>query len=387
MIARTLSLAAALLTCSHQQPSPTLHPAVPPPVHPASPPITNHQSPITSTSTSTATATPTSTSTSTPPPATPLWLKGNTHTHAAPSGDSTTPVPAVLAWYANHGYDFIVLTDHNRVTRVDPATIAAAAPGLIVLPGTELTYNPPVCIPPPPAADGKCRIHLNALGVSAFPDGKLDWTTPLKSHLRVDMYQRALDQSRALGGLAQLNHPTWHWGMTAPLLVELAHRGVTLVEIANQQFRPWNEGDADHPSIEALWDQALAVGVTLYGVASDDAHDYDGGGRYPAGGGWVMVHAPRDPAAIRDALARGDFYATTGVLLERAGVESGELVVELAAASPGEHLIRFIGASGTLAEVSGRSARYRVADAPGYVRAVVLAADGSRAWIQPARAP
>jgi hypothetical protein len=54
-----------------------------------------------------------------PPP--PRWLKGSTHVHAAPSGDSGTDVPSVIAWYEAHGYDFIVLTDHNRVTRIDGA--------------------------------------------------------------------------------------------------------------------------------------------------------------------------------------------------------------------------------------------------------------------------
>jgi hypothetical protein len=368
-----------LLACRH--PSPAAAPLSGTPAAPAAPATVAEPAP-----TATTTATPPPLPAPDPPPPAPVWLKGDTHVHAAPSGDSQTPVPVVLAWYRDHGYDFIILTDHNRVTRVDPATIAAAAPGLIVLPGVELTHNPEVCIPPPPAADGKCRIHLNALAVSVFPDGKITWAER-RSALRVDMYQRAIDRTRALGGLAQLNHPSWHWGMTAELLVELAHRGVTLVEIANVQFRSWNDGDADHPSIEALWDRALTAGVTLYGVASDDAHDYDGGGRYPAGGGWIMVDAARDPAAIRDALDRGDFYATTGVLLDRAGVEAGDLVVELAAASPGDHVIRFVGATGILGEVTGRSARFRVADAPGYVRAVVLAPDGSRAWVQPARAP
>ena len=47
---------------------------------------------------------------------------------------------------------------------------------------------------------------------------------------------------------------------------------------------------------------ALGAGATLWGVASDDAHAYDGVGRYPAGGAWVMVDAPRDADAIIAAL-------------------------------------------------------------------------------------
>src|SRR5690606_2903288 len=116
-------------------------------------------------------------------------------------------------------------------------------------------------------------------------------------------------------------------GATPELLAELARRGAQLVEIGNVQFETWNQGDPDHPSLEAVWDAALAQGVTLWGVASDDAHHYDGGGKYPAGGGWVMVKARRDPQAIVDALAAGRFYASNGVVLARAEVDGEQLVV------------------------------------------------------------
>ena len=53
------------------------------------------------------------------------WLRGSTHVHALPSGDSKVPIADVMAWYAAHGYDFIVLTDHNRVSEVDAASSMA----------------------------------------------------------------------------------------------------------------------------------------------------------------------------------------------------------------------------------------------------------------------
>ena len=59
-----------------------------------------------------------------------VWLKGSTHVHARPSGDSSTPIPDVLRWYEQHSYDFIVLTDHNRVSQVNVdgiETVAAVA--------------------------------------------------------------------------------------------------------------------------------------------------------------------------------------------------------------------------------------------------------------------
>lgn len=321
-----------------------------------------------------------------PPAAAERWLKGSTHVHALPSGDSREPIDDVIRWYRERGYDFIALTDHNRVSEVDGSTAgqrAVATDGLIVLSGVELTYNPAACDPPPPEADGKCRIHVNILGPTARPEGKIEWANR-DSPRRLDSYQNALDRAKEWGGIVQINHPQWHWGMNAELLTELARRGAPLVEVANKQFTRWNDGDADHPSIEALWDAALVAGMTMWGVASDDAHDYDDlvTGRYPAGGAWVMVRAAPEPDAIVAALAAGRFYASTGVTLARADVESGALVVEVA--DEGDHVITFIGDGRVLAEHSGRSASQPLAGSS-YVRAVVRRADGARAWVQPAR--
>src|SRR5262249_14944641 len=71
------------------------------------------------------------------------WLKGQLHLHSNRSGDSDTPPERAASWYAEHGFDFIVFTDHNHVTRVEGPS------GLLVLPGVELTQNLRSCEPPP----------------------------------------------------------------------------------------------------------------------------------------------------------------------------------------------------------------------------------------------
>jgi hypothetical protein len=317
------------------------------------------------------------------------YLRGSTHVHAKPSGDSTTEIASVIAWYEQHGYDFIVLSDHNRVTEVGGDTtgkVAVRAPesGLIVLAGVELTFNPSVCLPQD--VDMKCRIHVNAIGVTKRPIDKIEWADR-ETDQRLAMYARALTTTQDLGGIAQLNHPQWQWGMQADLLTELGRRGYLLVEIANRQFDNWNAGDLTHPSMEALWDAALTAGVDIWGVASDDAHDYEenGGGRYPAGGGWVMVRAARDPDAIKAALAAGHFYSSTGVTLSRADHAGHELIVEVDASSAGDHAISFVSDGKLLDAVTARSARIEI-PAGRYVRAVVRRlSDNAMAWTQPAR--
>jgi hypothetical protein len=307
-----------------------------------------------------------------------VWLRGTTHVHAQPSGDSAEPIDNVIRWYESHGYDFIALTDHNKVS------VAQAAHNLIVIPGVELTHNRKDC---EPAGDesGNCRIHVNALGVTARPEGKLEWTD-YKDKQRVVLYERAFATARQLGAsVVQINHPQYYWGMTQDVMIAIA-KDAQLVEIANQQFTKWNGGDPNHMSVETLWDAALISGANIWGVATDDAHDYqaDGGGKYPAGGGWVMVKARRDPAAILAALAAGRFYSSTGVVLSRAERVGDELVVEVAPGTTNRHAITFIENGNTVATMNGPNAK-RAVPRTGYVRAVVIRDDGKQAWVQPVR--
>jgi hypothetical protein len=318
-----------------------------------------------------------------------VWLKGSTHVHSEASGDSSEPSSQVVGWYEQRHYDFIVLTDHNRVSELDATTTTRGqvtlrdpGRGMLVFSGIELTHNPVGCLPVGDPS-GNCRIHVNLIGPTARPIGRLEWAER-KSHYRIDMYRAALAAQASLGGLAQINHPQWLWGMTPDLMVELSRRGVRLFEIANSAFAKWNAGDAVHPSMEALWDAALARGATVWGTASDDAHDYGGHGRYPPGTGWIVVRARRDPGAILDALTAGRFYASTGVVLERAEADAGELVVAVDPAATGRYTIDFIENGKRVASVAGRSAR-RAQPATGYVRAVVTRDDGKRAWVQPTR--
>ena len=43
------------------------------------------------------------------------WYKGNIHTHTTESDGDADP-EKVVGWYRRHGYDFLVLSDHNHLT-------------------------------------------------------------------------------------------------------------------------------------------------------------------------------------------------------------------------------------------------------------------------------
>ena len=318
-----------------------------------------------------------------------VWLKGVTHVHAKASGDSSEPPANVIAWYESHHYDFIVLTDHNRVSELDARsntrgqiTLRDPQRGLIVFSGIELTHNPIGCLPQGDPSRN-CRIHVNLIGPTARPGKRLEWAER-RSHARLDMYRAAVKAQTTLGGIGQINHPQWLWGMTPDLLVELSKRGLHLMEVANAQFARWNAGDANHLSTDALWDAALMQGATVWGTASDDAHHYEGHGQWPPGGGWVVVRARREPHAILDALANGRFYASNGVVLDHAEVDGNELRVEVDPGAPGHYTIDFIENGRRISSITGKVARRPIPTA-GYLRAVVTRDDGKRAWVQPAR--
>jgi hypothetical protein len=180
--------------------------------------------------------------------------------------------------------------------------------------------------------------------------------------------------------------------------MKLARRGLGLVEVANEAVDSNNAGDARHPSTEALWDEVLAAGVLVRGVATDDAHHYEDAAEVRARGevahtgdrGFVMVQAARDRASIRRAIAEGRFYASNGVMLARADVAPGAIAIAVDAASPGAHDFALLGRRGrVLATARGRSACFELArlatGQDAFVRAIVTDAGGRRAWLQPVR--
>src|SRR6185503_5072902 len=67
------------------------------------------------------------------------WYKGNTHTHTLNSDGDSTP-DDVAKWYREHGYRFVVLTDHNFLTGVDGLNaLHGAFDQFLVIKGEEVT--------------------------------------------------------------------------------------------------------------------------------------------------------------------------------------------------------------------------------------------------------
>lgn len=296
------------------------------------------------------------------------WYKGNTHTHTLNSDGDSTP-EEVVKWYRDNGYNFLVVTDHEKITPVEPLNSTFGKPGeFVVISGQEITDR----------AEGKPH-HVNALGITTV-------SMPKKASTSLPNLQANIDAVIALGGVPQINHPNFGWALTAETLSKT--KGVMLFELFNGHPLVNNMGGGGSPSTEQIWDAVLSSGRVIYGMATDDVHTVRGlGDRASAtpGHGWVMVRAAElNPKAILEALTRGDFYATTGVELESYSADLKTVSVKVKEKRWSKYRIQFIGKHGKLLqEVPAGSASYAINGDEGYVRAKILESNGNLAWTQP----
>ncbi len=303
------------------------------------------------------------------PPAQSLrWFKGNTHTHTLNSDGDSTP-DDVVRWYREHGYHFLVLTDHNFLTETEALNALHGASGkFLIIPGEEVTDT-----------FGGRPLHINGVNVA-------ERVAPQGGQSVVDVLQRNVDAIRRVSGVPHINHPNFRWAMTAAELGSVKNN--RLFEIYNGHPQVNSLGGGGVPGLEEAWDSILSSGTLLYGIAVDDAHTFKQPGNPTVAGpgrGWVMVRAASlDGAGILAAMERGDFYASTGVELSDYQVTPTSMTVTVRATSFSKYRIQFVGRNSKLLQESVESpATYRFTGAEGFVRARVLESNGQIAWCQP----
>jgi hypothetical protein len=295
------------------------------------------------------------------------WYRGSLHIHTNQSDGDCDP-EAAGAWYKRNGYDFISLTDHNCVTALPEAEDG----DFLAIPGEEVTTR---------VHDGNTAIHLNALGIDKA-------VAPITNDDVAVCIQQNVDAILQAGGVPVINHPNYTWAFDDRILKTI--EGAVLVEIHNAHPAVNTPGCPGRPGCEEIWDGVLTSGRLMYGIATDDAHHFQGDflpSKGNPGRGWVMVRAAAlECEDILNALKRGDFYASTGVTLQDIKVDSGSMAVQVCQERDFVCCIDFIGRQGQLLQrCPGLEAEYRIQGHEGYVRAVVRRSDGTKAWVQPVR--
>ncbi len=275
------------------------------------------------------------------------WLRGNLHTHTTLSDGELSPLETAK-FYAERGYDFVALTDHNKLSTPPPQ-----AP-LLVLSGVEVHF---------PRTELGTYFHLVLVGLKQFPYGH-----------RVEP-QELVELTNEQGGLAILAHPYWS-GLTSSDLT--VFRGLAGVEIFNFScLRGIGRGHS-----LAHWDELLERGWRCFGFAVDDAHFH-----YPdACGGWVWVKVrDRSPEAVLEALRRGLFYSSSGPTIEEFRVEGRRAFVKCSPAVMIKFVCQREYGKVFFSEDGSPSLREAEAELPRakYVRVEVVDERGNTAWTNP----
>ncbi len=163
------------------------------------------------------------------------WFKGNLHTHTTESDGACSPAENIR-WHEQHGYDFVSITDHNRIT--DPAQFCDSR--ILTLLGTELSLG---------VTKGGGPSHLVACGLPAdFQAPPPDSLTP----------QEGIDLVSSHGAASLVAHPHWS-GMTMEELGELT--GYAGIEVYNTGCDRENRTGLAEP----YWDDLLRRGRPVWG--------------------------------------------------------------------------------------------------------------------------
>ena len=374
------------------------------------------------------------------------WWKGNLHTHSLWSDGDQFP-EMIADWYAQRGYNFLALTDHNVlsegmrwmsmkeiVKRSDEGIVdryrrrfgdhwveSRGTPGesdheirlkplhefrhlleqrgqFILIPGEEISDR----------SEGR-PVHINATNLAEviLPAGAPTVREAMQNNLRA-ILEHEKEHGREL--LPHLNHPNFGYAVTAEDLAAVVSE--KFFEVYNGHPGVNHLGDAEHPSVERIWDLVNAIRRTtlkvppIMGIATDDSHEYHGQPGSRPGRGWVMVRSRYlTPEHLIRAMKRGDFYASSGVALNDVAYDSASahLTLQIKPEAGASYKTEFVATlddtadenriGRVMATSTGLAPSYTMRGNELYVRAVVTSDqppqdpsfDGQRqqAWTQP----
>ncbi|MEY4178144.1 MAG: hypothetical protein RLY70_1718 [Planctomycetota bacterium] len=320
------------------------------------------------------------------PSAAPLgrWQRGNLHTHSLWSDGNDFP-EMIVDWYKRAGYQFLALSDHNILSTtekwidVDALAKRGAIGGLEryqarfgndwietrekdgkrqvrlktlpqfrgkfeepgrfqLLQGEEITDHV-----------GDLPIHINASNLMDLirPQGGKTVREAIANNMIA-----VQAQSQRIGQpiLAHLNHPNFGWAVTAEDMAAVVQE--RFFEVYNGHPGVNHRGDKLRAGTERMWDIANTIRLgemqapPLFGLATDDSHNYFGDRGSSPGRGWIMVRCDSlDPSALVHAIEAGQFYASSGVELSDVRYDEAgkKLSLEIVAKPGVTYTTEFIG--------------------------------------------
>ena len=274
------------------------------------------------------------------------WYRGNLHTHTTESDGRLSP-KEVAEFYRSRGYDFLCLTDHEKAS--DPKGLPKR--GFLVFTGLE-------------TGPKESKHHIVGIG-----------SNKIGPFTKQETAQDTIDKLRSMGMLVFIAHPYWS-ALTDGDIRNL--KNIIGIELYNTGC----EVEIGRGFSTVHWDNLLASGMTLDGLAVDDAHRYTD----DAPGGWVWVRTPRlTEKDILDSIVKGYYYATTGPKIEDISVKGDIIKVKT---SPVDTItFHSRGPSGNSVHRVGEGmlthATHRFKPEHLYIRIECVDGGGRKAWSNP----
>ncbi|HRS05551.1 MAG TPA: CehA/McbA family metallohydrolase [Candidatus Ratteibacteria bacterium] len=213
-----------------------------------------------------------------------FWIKGNLHTHSTRSDGTLSPQDVIDA-YAKLGYGFLAFSDHDVIiTENDYKKLNNN--GLVLISGTEIS------------ADGPHLLYI---------DCEKDI---IPSPQRQEVFNRINEIFKQTGhGFAVVNHPNWQSQFDHCTIEQMTEWvGYLGMEIYNGTICRLDGS----PYALNKWDILLSLGKKIWGFANDDSHRQG-----EIGIGWnVVFTSEKSSQAIVDAIIKGNFYCSTGVVIK-----------------------------------------------------------------------
>ncbi len=285
------------------------------------------------------------------------FYKGNLHCHSTNSDGRLKP-DEVCAFYQQHGYDFVSVTDHFMERFQWPVTDTTEfrTDSFTTIYGAELH------------GWGMENGELWHIVANGLP---LGFAPPAPNEDGQEIAARATDA----GAYVTIGHPGWN-GVTINDALSL--KDFDAIEIYNHGHM----NDCDRGNGWLFADVMANRGNRFSTTAGDDAHFQ--GHRPDSLGGWVHVKATSlTPEALLAALKQGSFYSSTGPQIHHIAFTEDEIVVECDPA-----IAVYAGGRGSIRQFARGDGLTTVRLPIGvflsnFVRITVLDAAGNRAWTSP----
>ena len=261
------------------------------------------------------------------------FYKANLHSHSRFS-DGHFTVAEMKEIYREHGYSILATSDHDALH----SNYALSEPDFLMLTAYEISIRSDDD-PTPHQLRKVVDLNLFAktpdnLTQCGYHPQTVDWLVERGKLTREEVdsikyagelrdlhyypanVNKIIRTANENGFLVSINHPNWgninysDYG---------AYEGAFAVEVYNHGCYTL-DGLNDS---EAVLDDILRSGKQIFAIATDDNHN-PGGSFIDSFGGFTMIKVPElSYRAVISALERGEFYSSTGPLIEELYYEDG----------------------------------------------------------------